>query len=243
MGTGRAYIGTSGFAYPAWAPRFYPAGLSGPRLLPWYAARLPAVELNNTFYRRPSHAAVAAWTGAVGSDFRFTVKAQRGSAFRLLRGPDPREAIAWLLPTYEPFGDRLGCVLLGVDDRMAVDLPALERFLEAWPAAIALAIEFGHPSWELDEVHGVLRDAGVAVVATDRDGSQEPVLRRIGPFLYLRLRRLTMREADVDAWADRLRPFLDDGIDCFCFLRHDADGTSALLAQRLLARVAGGAPG
>ena len=27
--TGRLYVGTSGFSYPGWAPRFYPAGLKG----------------------------------------------------------------------------------------------------------------------------------------------------------------------------------------------------------------------
>ena len=51
---GRLYAGTSGFAYPGWAPRFYPPSLRGPSLLPHYASRLPAVELNNTFYARPT---------------------------------------------------------------------------------------------------------------------------------------------------------------------------------------------
>ena len=31
--SGRLRTGTSGFAYPAWAPRFYPAGLRGDGLL------------------------------------------------------------------------------------------------------------------------------------------------------------------------------------------------------------------
>jgi hypothetical protein len=70
-------------------------------------------------------------------------------------------------------------------------------------------------------------------VATDLDDGEEPVLRRTGPFLYLRLRRTTMGPASLDAWATRLEPFLDDGVDCFVFLRHDGDGESALLAERL----------
>ena len=35
--TGRLYVGTSGFAYPDWSPRFYPAGLKGDGLLRYYA--------------------------------------------------------------------------------------------------------------------------------------------------------------------------------------------------------------
>jgi uncharacterized protein YecE (DUF72 family) len=65
---GRLRTGTSGFAYPAWAPRFYPPGLPSGRLLEHYASRLPAVELNNTFYRSPTPAATAAWLAATPAD-------------------------------------------------------------------------------------------------------------------------------------------------------------------------------
>ena len=58
-GRGRLFVGTSGFAYPDWIPRFYPPGLKGDALLRHYASRLPAVELNNTFYQSPSASKVA----------------------------------------------------------------------------------------------------------------------------------------------------------------------------------------
>jgi hypothetical protein len=75
---GRLYVGTSGFAYPDWAPRFYPSGMPAARLLEHYASRLPAVELNNTYYASPKAPKVATWVAATGPDFRFAVKAQRG---------------------------------------------------------------------------------------------------------------------------------------------------------------------
>ena len=37
---GRLFVGTSGFAYPDWYPRFYPKGLRGDALLRHYATRL-----------------------------------------------------------------------------------------------------------------------------------------------------------------------------------------------------------
>ena len=40
---GRLYAGTSGFSYPAWAPRFYPPGRARECAAPAYAARLNAV--------------------------------------------------------------------------------------------------------------------------------------------------------------------------------------------------------
>src|SRR6266550_6400794 len=96
---GRLLVGTSGFAYPAWAPRFYPPGLKGDRLLPHYAERLPAVELNNTFYQQPTAAKVAAWLAATPETFRFSVKAQRGGSFRSLAGT-PEPGLPWLTGPY-----------------------------------------------------------------------------------------------------------------------------------------------
>ena len=43
------YAGTSGFAYDAWKPEFYPAGLASKKYLHHYAGVLNAVEVNYTF--------------------------------------------------------------------------------------------------------------------------------------------------------------------------------------------------
>src|SRR4029079_18928913 len=65
---------------------FSPAGARPAERLAAYAARLPAVELNNTFRRRPTPSAIRGWVSATPPEFRFAVKAQRGSAVRALWG-------------------------------------------------------------------------------------------------------------------------------------------------------------
>ena len=87
---GRLYVGTSGFAYPGWIPRFYPTGLRASGFLAHYASRLPAVELNNTYYASPTATKVAAWVDATPDHFRFAVKAQRGGSFRALQADPAR---------------------------------------------------------------------------------------------------------------------------------------------------------
>ncbi|MCI0345148.1 MAG: DUF72 domain-containing protein, partial [Chloroflexi bacterium] len=84
--TGRLLVGTSGFSYPDWAPRFFPPGTRPADRLAVYASRLPAVELNATFRRRPTVSAIRGWIRATPPEFRFAVKAQRGSAVRALFG-------------------------------------------------------------------------------------------------------------------------------------------------------------
>ena len=99
-------------------------------------------------------------------------------------------------------------------------------------------IEAQHPSWTADETFAALRGAGAVLCTTDLDAQDEtPDIRRTGPFLYLRLRRAAYDDTALDAWAARLVPFLDDGMDAYVLFRHDEDGTSAVHAEGFEARV------
>ena len=234
---GRLYTGTSGFAYPAWAPRFYPTGLKGEGLLRHYAAQLGAVELNNTYYQQPSPAKVDAWLAATPPDFRFTVKAQRSSSFRSLQ-PDPGESVAWLTEPLRRFGERLGTILFRVPENVRRDDARLAGLLGAWPADLPLAMEFQDPSWHLDEVTSAVRAANAAIVTTEQpDDDAPPTIRRTGPFLYLRLRRHDYAPDELAAWARRLEPFLADGVDAYVFFRHDDAGRGPELALELQSAV------
>jgi uncharacterized protein YecE (DUF72 family) len=232
---GRLLVGTSGFAYPDWSPRFYPPSLKGDALLAHYASRLPAVELNNTFYQSPSESKVAAWLAATPPDFRFSVKAQRGGSWRAMSGgPDP--GLPWLTDPYRRFADRLGTVLFRVPDNLRVDSDRLAAMLGAWPRDLPLTVEFADPGWVIDETLALLRGAGAVLCATEGpDDPEPPALRRTGPFLYLRLRRHDYSDGELAIWRDRLEPFLAAGDDAFVFFRHDETGRGAELAEALAA--------
>lgn len=237
MTSGRLLVGTSGFAYPDWAPRFYPSDRKGDALLPFYASRFPAVELNNTFYARPTAAKIATWVAATPPDFRFVVKAQRGSSMRAM-GPAAAESVAWLTEGLDGFGERLGAVLFRVPHNVhrkpdAGSDEALRRMLGSWPVAIPLVVEFQHATWHVDETFAALRDTGATLCATDLPDADAPTIRVTGSRLYLRLRRHDYAPAELVAWADRLRPFLADGLDAYVFFRHDDSGRAAELADAL----------
>jgi uncharacterized protein YecE (DUF72 family) len=235
--SGRVLAGTSGFSYPSWSPRFYPSGLRSSGLLPHYASRLPACELNNTFYARPKADRIRAWCDATPDAFRFIVKAQRGASIRGLYG-DPTESVPWLTETLPVFGERLGAVLYRVPSEIPRSDERLGGLLAAWPRAIPLVVEAQHPSWTADETFAALRAAGAVLCTTDLDDQEAvPDIRRTGPFLYLRLRRSVYTDLDLDAWARRLVPFLDDGMDAYVLFRHDEDGSSALHAESFAARM------
>jgi uncharacterized protein YecE (DUF72 family) len=263
--TGRLLVGTSGFSYPGWIPRFYPAGTRSSGFLAAYAGRLPAVELNATFRRRPTPSAIRGWVNATPPEFRFTVKAQRSSAIRGLFG-SPEETVAWLTEPLGEFGDRLGAVLYRVPAEVRRDGPwvggdaavgdaRLAALLAAWPMSIPLVVELQDRSWHVDETFAALRAAGATLCITElppegdegatadaRTGdaaSESPIVRKTGSFLYLRLRRHDYDEAELDGWAARIEPFLGAGDDVYAFFRHDEVGRAGELAVELGRRLGG----
>ena len=263
--TGRLLVGTSGFSYPDWTPRFFPAGTRPPDRLATYAGRLPAVELNVTFRRRPTASMIRGWISATPPDFRFAVKAQRSSAIRALFG-DPGESVAWLTEPLPEFGERLGAVLYRIPAEVRRDGPwvggdtavadaRLAALLAAWPRSIPLVLELQDRSWHVDETLAALRAAGVTLCTTElppegdegaipdsSDGAavnpEPPIIRRTGSFLYLRLRRHDYTSAEIAAWAARIEPFLSAGDDVYAFFRHDPVGRAAELALELRSRLA-----
>ena len=175
--TGRLLVGTSGFSYPDWTPRFYPPGTRPADRLATYAARLPALELNATFRRRPTVSAIRGWVAATSPDFRFVVKAQRSSAIRGLFG-SPEESVAWLTEPLGEFGDRLGPVLYRVPGEIRRAGPwvggdvgladaRLGALLAAWPRELPLVVELQDPTWHVDETFALLRAAGAALCITE----------------------------------------------------------------------------
>src|SRR5215813_9516738 len=71
------WIGTSGYNYPEWKGSFYPNDLPAAKMLPYYAARFPTVEINYTFYRMPNEKLVSGWAKQTPSPYKLTLKAPR----------------------------------------------------------------------------------------------------------------------------------------------------------------------
>jgi uncharacterized protein YecE (DUF72 family) len=242
-GRGQLYAGTSGFAYGDWTPRFYPPGLRADQLLAAYSARLPACEINNTFYRWPTEDRIRSWVAETPQSFRFSIKAQRSSSVRAVgtpKGPpaDPAGQIARLVAPLDAFAGRLGTVLFRIPEEIPRADERLATFLQAWPRAIPLTVELQHDSWGADETFDALRAHGAVLCATELpEDNLPPTLRLTGPFLYLRLRRHDYTAEEVAAWAARIDPFLAAGTDVFAFFRHDPVGRAAELAEALRAEV------
>lgn len=230
---GRVRAGTSGYDYDPWRGRFYPAGLPRAKRLSFYASRLSAVELNASFYRKPSADSVRRWAAEVPETFRFALKAwQRITHQKRLR--DCAQPLRLFAEVARGLGAKGGPILYQLPDDLPKDLPLLRDFLAALPPDLRAAFEFRNGSWQDDEVHACLAEAGCALCVTDSDEGTTPFVRT-APFGYLRLRRAAYDAPALSRWATRIAEAGFAG-DVYVFFKHEdtAAGTAYATAFTLL---------
>jgi uncharacterized protein YecE (DUF72 family) len=242
------YAGTSGFSYPEWKGPFYPAEMHDDALLGFYAARLPTVEINNTFYRMPRAETLARWAERVPDGFRFILKApQRITHKSRLEGT--AEAVAYLWKTAGSLGAHLGPFLFQLPPYLRASADKLRRFLAELPPGMRAAFEFRHDSWRDPAIADALRDAGCALCVADHDppappeaGGEAPApeppvaIAPTADFGYLRLRRAAYSDAELDAWAARIRAEAPSWREVYVFFKHEDAGAAPAMALRMAAR-------
>ncbi len=224
-------VGTSGFSYKEWKGSFYPDDLPAKEMLSYYASRLPAVEINNTFYRLPQKSMLESWNGQVPDNFRFALKAsQRITHFKRLK--ECENETKYLLETASVLEDRLGVILFQLPPNMKKDLPRLEVFLECLPTTVRVAFEFRHQTWLEDDVLRVLAAKNHALCISDTDDMPVSHIDRTADWGYLRLRRVAYATKDLKAWLERVRA--QNWSDAFVFFKHEDEGTGPKLAASFM---------
>jgi uncharacterized protein YecE (DUF72 family) len=226
------FTGTSGFAYKAWKGSFYPKDLPDRRMLSFYAEHLPAVEINNTFYRMPRPSVLAAGAEQVPESFRFVLKASRRIT-HMKRLKDVGDEVTYLYEVAASLGPRLGPILFQLPPNLRKDPDRLDAFLDVLPEQHQAVLEFRNPSWFDDDVLERLRTRGVALCIADSGGEDDAPFLASADFGYLRLRRSDYADADLDAWVKRVREAAWD--HAFVFFKHEDAGAGPVLAGRFAA--------
>jgi len=223
--------GTSGFSYKEWKGAFYPDDLKAADMLPYYAERLPACEINNTFYRMPSDSTLEGWAAQVPESFRFVLKANKQITHVKRLKEEAAEPLAHFAKIAATLGARQGPTLVQLPPNMKVDVGRLRAFLAAVPEAVRPAFEFRHESWHDDAVYDTLAERDAALVIADTDDLSTP-RRATASWGYLRLRRVEYDERDVSDWVawTNAQPWSE----AYVFFKHEDGATGPRLATRFL---------
>ncbi len=229
--------GTSGFAYAAWKPGFYPAKMPSNQFLKHYASRLNCVEINYTFRRLPSAATLKSWVEVTPAGFVFAVKANLRIT-HILRLKNAEQDTEVFFNAIDPLrtSRRLGPVLFQLPPQMKCDLGLLRSYLSLLPSGIRYAFEFRHTSWLAEEVYSVLRERNVSLCVAESERLEVPEVVT-ADFVYYRLRKPDYTEADIDAFAARSKELLASGRDLYLMFKHEETPDGALNAEKLLKAV------
>jgi len=228
------YAGTSGFAYPAWKPAFYPAKMPANQFLKHYAQRLNCVEINYTFRRLPSASTLANWVEATSPGFVFAVKANMRIT-HVMRLKNAESATELFLKMIDPLRSarRLGPILFQLPPAMKCDVPLLAAYLDLLPKDLRYAFEFRHASWLTDPVYDELRKRNISLCVAESERLEVPEVIT-ADFVYYRLRKPDYTDADVEAFKARSQELLATGRDLYLMFKHEETPEGALNAQKVL---------
>jgi uncharacterized protein YecE (DUF72 family) len=205
MPTRRLLAGASGYSYKEWCGTFYPDKMKPEEMLAWYSERLPAVEINNTFYRMPKAEMLRDWAATTPAHFRFAIKASRRiTHIARLKGEPAADSVNYLYTQLAELGAKRGPVLFQLPPNLKKDLPRLTDFLQTLPADHGAVLEFRNDTWFDDETYDVLRHAGAALCISEREDNAPPPLVATADWGYARLRLEEYSDEELRQWATRL---------------------------------------
>lgn len=234
--SGRLLLGTQGFAFDDWVGPFYPPGTGKSDYLEAYARQFATVEIDSTFYGTPRPSVVQGWAARTPAAFRFAAKFPRTITHDLKLLGAEAEADKFI-ETLQVLGEKLAVLTLQFAFDFAPELiDRLDRFLARLPAGPRYAVEVRNRRWLTTEFRRMLAERGVALVLQDLFYMPRmdwitagfTVLRWLGRRSDIeRFDRIQIdRRRELETWAERVRRFLDAGIDVYGYFNNHFAGHS-----------------
>jgi uncharacterized protein YecE (DUF72 family) len=244
LGLPKIYVGCPVWANKNWVGTFYPPKTKDQDFLKVYAQQFNTIELNVTHYQIPSLATIEKWRKAVSPDFRFCPKLPQEISHQLLPQGEARALSHTFCEAIRELGENLGTSFLQLPPTFSPrEVDKLAKFLAEFPSELALAIEFRHPDWfkndYLENIAQTLENQHFATVITDVAGRRDVLhLRLTQPIVMLRFVGNDLHPSDfarVDAWVQRLKFWLKEGLDTVYFFAHEPTNDDApMLAKYFL---------
>jgi len=232
--TGKLYVGTSGYAYKPWKGTFYPEKLPDKEMLKFYASQLLTVEINYSFYQMPKESTLEGWASNVPESFQFALKAnQKITHVARLRNCESTLKRFLEVASVLQEGNRLGPILVQLPPNFKFDSALLREFLALRPTAFRFAFEVRHASWYTEETYQLLRKFDTALCLAETDETAPPDVVTAG-FAYVRLRREEYSAKELAAWRKRFDGWNKQGVDVYCYVKHEVAGKGPKYARQLL---------
>jgi uncharacterized protein YecE (DUF72 family) len=201
-----------------------------------YAQRFPIVEIDSTFYGVPRATTIQGWRERTPDDFYFAAKFPKLITHekKLDRARGDAEAF---VGTMQALGDKLAVLILQFAYDFSPDYSdRLDEFLGDLPEGPRYAVEVRNRAWLTPDLGEMLSNHGAAMVLQDLHYMPKldwltadfTVIRWLGRRKDIdQFDRIQIdRTKELEVWAERVRHFLDQGVDVFGFFNNHYAGHS-----------------
>lgn len=236
--TSQLHVGTSGWTYRDWRGPFFPADLPQREWLSYYGKVFTTTEINTSFYRTPTLAAVRKWRNETDADFCFAWKASKFITHWKRLGESCANSLRLMETRLKRLGDKLGPVLFQLPNRMKPDRERLARFIDMLSTKRHYAFEFRDPSWYEPQILDLLRSKNIALCISDHCQAPAP-WEATADHVYVRLHGPTGRYRDsyqtaaLRQFARSIRRWHREGRTVFCYFDNDQKSAAPLDALAL----------
>jgi uncharacterized protein YecE (DUF72 family) len=228
------YIGCAKWGREEWVGKIYPPKTKERDFLQHYVQHYNCIELNTTHYKIYGETAIGRWADKTkGKDFLFCPKMYNGITHygSLLKGKNflSNEFFRGI----RAFKEHLGPVFVQVNEKFSPKRKEeLFMYLLGLPKNLQFFLEVRHPHWftkatEHEALFSFLRERSIGAVITDTAGRRDCAHMQLTiPKAFIRYVGNSLHPTDytrIDAWVQRMKYWLDNGMEQLFFFMHMHD--------------------
>ncbi|KXH81027.1 DUF72 domain-containing protein [Chryseobacterium kwangjuense] len=188
MKKGSLYIGCSGFYNNDWKGSLYPENAQSKDFLILYSQTFNTVEINSTFYRKPTAKTLLKWHDETPEHFKFFIKIPKSISHEKRLKDSKEEISAFCSHIKEHLKDKLAGFLYQFPPSFKKSQENLDLILTNLDFKYVNVIEFRHESWWNDEIYTLLTDNKIVFSGVSFPGNlPEEVIINHPEILYYRL--------------------------------------------------------
>jgi uncharacterized protein YecE (DUF72 family) len=229
----KVYVGCAKWGRQEWVGKIYPLKTREKDFLKHYIDHFNAIELNATHYKIVGAKGMRKWAEqANGKDFKFCPKLFEGITHRG-NLKTKKFLTNEFLRGIAGFEEHLGPVLIQVSDRFSPKRKEeLFDFLISLPRDLQFFMEVRHPAWfgkekDRHDLFSFLHDHNMGAVITDTAGRRDSAHMQLSiPKVFVRYVGNSLHPTDytrIDAWVQRMKYWLDNGLEELYFFMHMHD--------------------
>ena len=182
------YIGCSGFYNNDWKGSLYPEDAKSKDFLSLYSQVYNSVEINSTFYRKPTAKTLLKWVDETPEDFKFFIKIPKTISHEKRLKDCKEEILEFCNLIQSNLKEKLSGFLYQFPPSFKNTQENIDLILNNIDFSFLNVIEFRHESWWRNEIFKILRENNTVFSGVTFPGNlSEDVIVNHPEILYYRL--------------------------------------------------------